>query len=230
MSSENVARAPRHPSQVRLETVEDATTAFKMGHATQLGQVHGKAALRRFVAPVQPQAGKRSGRAFTEADLDRFLASLDKKMFPAALASDKNAVAIGRELWAARSAAWEEVKRRLGGEKPTDDATLAAVERAIVRTLLIRDRACLLNFVGLLGVEPLELALALWSSHAHGWFALATDAQSLWPRITAWLASQGSRDGVERGGSNFLRFSGGPASAGASPRAAGMRPYQALLK
>lgn len=230
MSSGPILPRPLPPSPPRLETDEERTALFRKGHAKEIDQVHQKSALRRFVAPIHPQPSRREGQSFTEADLDRFLASLDRRLFPSALAGDEAAVAIGHEFWAARSAAWTEVCRRLGAERQADESTLTAVERAITKTLLVRDRTSLLNFVGLHGVEPLELALALWSSHAHGWFSLATDAVPLWPRVTAWLAAHGSNDGIERGPSRFQRFSGERVQMSAPTGRSGMRPYQLTLK
>lgn len=230
MSSGNIPMRPLGPP-VALTTDEERTALFRRTHKEQLGQVHGKPALKRFVAPIHPQPQKRSGHRFTEADLDAFLRSLNKQLFPSALEGDPQLEAIGAEFWAARQACHAEVERRLIEERPTDETTLTAADRATTKAFLVRDRAHLLVFVGQSGVETIELCLALWQSHAHAWFTLATGPGPLWPKVAAWLSQHGSSDAVEHAHRD-RRFAQEPphrAAIAGAPRV-GMPIYQAMLK
>ncbi len=228
MSSGPIPTRPLAPP-VALTTEEERTALFRRGHAAQLKQVHGKATLRRFVAPVHPQPSKRGGHVLTESDLDQFFSSLDRQLFPMALVGHAGAEAIGHEFWAARQAAHAEVERRLNEERRSDESTLTAAERAITKAFLLGDRAHLLGFVGQAGVEPVELALALWQSHAHAWFTLATSTEALWPKVAGYLSQHGSSDAVDHRHRD-RRFLAEPSRLSRPGPTTGVPLYQAMLK
>jgi hypothetical protein len=228
MSSGPIPTRPLAPP-VAMTTDEERTAPFRRRHAAQLAKVQGKATLRRFVAPVHPQPSKRGGHRLTEADLDTFFSSLDRQLFPSSLAEDPGAKAIGHEFWAARQAAHAEVERRLSEERKCDESTLTAAERAISKAFLLSDRVHLLAFVGQAGVEPIELALALWQSHAHAWFALAMAPEVLWPKVAGYLSQHGSSDAVDHGHRD-RRFLAEPARLSHPGPNKGVPLYKALLK
>lgn len=228
MSSGPIPTRPLAPP-VALTTEEERTALFRRGHAAQLRQVRGKATLRRFVAPVHPQPSKRGGHVFTETDLEQFFLSLDRQLLPAALAGHANAKAIGHDFWLARQAAHAEVERRLNEERRSDESTLTAAERAITKAFLLGDRAHLLGFVGQAGVEPIELALALWQSHAHAWFALAMSTEALWPKVAGYLSQHGSSDAVDHRHRD-RRFLAEPSRLSGPGPNKGVPLYRAMLK
>lgn len=227
MSSVPIPMRPLMPP-VAVTTAEARADLFERDHADHLAKVHAKASLRRFVAPVHPQPSKRSGHRLTEADLDCFFASLNRQLVPSALANDAAAQVIAREFWAARRAAHAEVERRLNDERSSDDTTLKAAENVITQAFLQADRVHLSAFVGQAGVEPIELALALWHSHAAAWFALATTVDALWPKVAALSSRKSGRDVVEHRHLD-RRFAGdAPRLCSAGPRN-GMSLYRAML-
>lgn len=228
MSSGPIPTRPLAPP-VAMTTDEERTAVFRRGHAAQLKQVHGKATLRRFVAPVHPQPSKRGGHVLTEADLDRFFASLDRQLFPAALVTHEGAKVIGHEFWLARQAAHLEVERRLNEERRSDESALTAAERAITKAFLLGDRAHLSSFVGQAGVEAIELALALWQSHAHAWFNLAMSPEVLWPKVAGYLSQHGSSDAVDHLHRD-RRFLAEPSRYSRPGPNKGVPLYQAMLK
>jgi hypothetical protein len=232
---------PVPPRAPRLTTVEELVAPINADFAALLASVHAKGAPHRFDEPVRERRERRDDHRFTEQELEDFLRSLDGQLFPSSFADDAGMRRIHRTFWEARTINFavfllrmvEETearhKRRL--DPVADKNELAGVERAIVRALFRADRARLRTFIGRKGVDVVDLTFALWTSHAEGWFALASGSSAL-NALDALLGGH-REDGIERscGARSAAKLLGGPETGKAAerrPAASGMKVYQAF--
>jgi hypothetical protein len=192
----------------RLTTKEEECAGSNASFAASLEHVGRKGSPDRFLDGVEEDGREASEEVFSEEELDRFMRSLDAKLMPAGLRGVRSAQATWRAFWTARTKHWDELRARVRGE-------IDALERAIVRSLLVEDRAHLRSaFVGRRDVPLEDLAHALWRSHERGWRRKLSGRDAF-------------DDGLERARAAAARFGNLPApcTGAATP---GLRPHEAM--
>jgi hypothetical protein len=224
------------PKPAKLTTEEEKLGGVNAGFAAFLSGICAKGSPKRFNEPVREKLERDDDHRFTEKDLDRFFLSLSPVLMPSALAEDPGPKRIWLRFWDARTrsaAAFirhyaEEMKRnhRRVLDADRDAAELVALERSIVRGLIREDRKHLRVFVGRQGVTQMDLTIALWTSHADGWYDLA-HAKS--PIAAVRLVLGGHADEVERTRSSGFRTETVPAVRHNASSGDAMKPYQALV-